>query len=79
MELNKHLAWEMSFFVKCAHDEHQNKHAFNKGLDYFHKFCDILKIKVQKMINSWHKKMLPLFIEEFESHKGQNICYICRK
>ena len=31
------------------------------------------------MINSWHKKMLPLFIEEFESHKGQNICYICRK
>ena len=23
--------------------------------------------------------MLPLFIEEFESHKGQNICYICRK
>ena len=42
-------------------------------------FCKNLKDQAMKIINYEKKKIIPLTIEEKETHENQKICYISEK
>ena len=68
-----------SLLISCSFDKSENKHTYYRGRDCMKRFFNDLKKNVTGITNYEMKPMIALNEEEKESHKNQQLCYICEK
>ena len=66
-------------YTHCSFDNTKNKLDFYRGEDCMKKFSDSLKDHLSKIITYEQKELIKLTEEEYENHKNQKVCYICKK
>lgn len=76
---NKHTDCGFSIFVECGYDKSKNEQCIYQGDNYTSKFRDIMSNVLLKLTNIKYEEMIPLIIEEFESWKCSNICYMFKE
>ena len=75
----KHEPSGYSLVTCCSYDKLKNERKYYRAKDCMEMFCKDLRKQAMKIINYEKKEMIPLTIEEKESYRNQEVCYICEK
>ena len=79
IKVNKHIASGYSFFSHCLFDKTKNKLDYYRSNNCMKNFSLDLREHAEKIINYEQAKIIAPTKKERKAHRGQKICYICKR